>query len=121
MSAARGKFRFAALDAAPGYRVHAWAEEKREMSTSARIVEVFVAGCPLCESAVALVRSSACSSCDVEVRNLNDPAHARRAGDLGVRSVPAVALDGRLVDCCRHTGIDPDALRQAGLGSPRPG
>ena len=37
---------------------------------------------------------------------------------LGVRSVPAVAIDGKLADCCTHRGIDMEALRAAGLGTP---
>ena len=35
-------------------------------------------------------------------------------GTLGVRSVPAVAIDGRLADCCAGRGIDEASLRAAG-------
>ena len=40
---------------------------------------------------------------------------ARRAKELGVARVPAVAIDGKLVDCCAG-GIDLDTLKAAGLG-----
>jgi hypothetical protein len=43
---------------------------------------------------------------------------AQRAKTLGVRSVPAVAIDGRLADCCAGRGIDEASLRAAGLGQP---
>ena len=36
---------------------------------------------------------------------------AKRARELGIRSIPAVAIDGKLGDCCAGRGIDPDVLR----------
>jgi glutaredoxin 3 len=39
-----------------------------------------------------------------------------RAKALGVRSLPAVVIDGKLVDCCSSSGIVLDVLRGAGLG-----
>jgi glutaredoxin 3 len=35
-----------------------------------------------------------------------------------VRSVPAVAVDGKLADCCAGQGIDEKILQDAGLGKP---
>lgn len=81
-----------------------------------RKVEVFSAGCPACQDVVALVQGLACPSCDVSVLDMNDPAVARRARGLGVRSVPAVVIDGRLADCCKGNSPDEAALRAAGLG-----
>ena len=81
-----------------------------------RKIEVFTAGCPACNEAVALVQQAACGSCDVAVLDMNDAAVAERAKALGVQSVPAVAIDGRLVECCRGAGVDVEALRRAGLG-----
>ena len=71
-----------------------------------RTVEVFSAGCPTCEKAVALVNRIACPSCDVTVLDMHDAAVAQRAKSLGVRSVPAVAIDGKLADCCADRGLD---------------
>lgn len=42
------------------------------MVTAKRRVEVFTAGCPLCEEAVGLVRSLACPSCEVQVYDLRE-------------------------------------------------
>jgi len=43
---------------------------------------------------------------------------AKRAKTLGVRSVPAVAIDGKLAECCTGRGINVQVLRTAGLGTP---
>jgi len=86
--------------------------------TAKRKVEVFSAGCPVCEDVIALVQRLACPSCGVEVLNMNDIEVAKRAKALGVRSLPAVAIDGQLAGCCAGRGVDEQALRAAGLGQP---
>ncbi len=83
-----------------------------------RTVEIFSAGCPACRETIEMVRRVACPSCEVSVLDMNDPQVAERAKDLGVRSVPAVAIDGRLADCCSGRGPDESTLRAAGLGEP---
>jgi glutaredoxin len=83
-----------------------------------RRVEVFSAGCPACEETVALVGRIACPSCEVTVHDMKDAAVAARAKTLGIRSVPAVLIDGKLADCCAGRGPDAAALRAAGLGQP---
>jgi len=40
------------------------------MTTEKRRVDVFTAGCPLCQDAVRLVTSLACPSCEVQVYDL---------------------------------------------------
>lgn len=81
-----------------------------------RKVEVFSAGCPACQAAIELVNRIACGSCEVTILDMNDIGVAKRARDLGVRSVPAVAINGRLASCCAAGGVDEQALRAAGLG-----
>jgi len=85
-----------------------------------RKVEVFSAGCPACEDTVRLVKGIACPSCEVSVLDMNEPAVARRAKSLGIRSVPAVAIDGKLADCCAGRGPEEEALRAAGIGQATP-
>ena len=63
-----------------------------------RTVEIFSAGCPICDNVVQRVREIACESCDVQVLDLNNEAVAQRATDLGIRAVPAVAVRSCLVD-----------------------
>ena len=83
-----------------------------------RKIEVFSAGCPACEETIELVNRVACPSCEVSVLDMNQPEVAERAKRLGVRSVPAVAIDGKLADCCTGRGPDEARLRAAGLGQP---
>ena len=83
-----------------------------------RKVEVFSAGCATCQEAVEIVKKAACPSCDVIVLHMHDREVARRAKALGVRSVPAVAIDGKLAECCTGRGINEQVLRAAGLGTP---
>jgi hypothetical protein len=84
--------------------------------TRRRRVEVFSAGCGLCEEAVGLVRRLACDSCEVIVLSMGDRDTAARARQLGVRSLPAVVVDGRLAACCAGRGPDEASLRAAGVG-----
>ena len=86
--------------------------------SSKRKIEVFSAGCPACQETVELVNGLACPSCEVSVLDMRDPEVAERARDLGVRSVPAVAIDGTLADCCAGRGPQEAMLRAAGLGQP---
>ncbi len=86
--------------------------------TDKRQIEIFSAGCGVCNEAVDKVREMACSSCEVTVLDMNDAAVAERAKSLGVQSVPAVAVNGVLADCCQGRGINEDSLRAAGLGQP---
>jgi glutaredoxin 3 len=83
---------------------------------SGRKVEVFSAGCPACREAVELVERVAGSSAEVEVLDMHRQDVAARAKELGVQSVPAVAIDGRLADCCTGRGVDEATLRGQGFG-----
>jgi hypothetical protein len=80
-----------------------------------RMVEVFSAGCAVCDETVAMVKRAACPSCEVTVLDMQDPEVARRARSLGIRSVPAVVIDGTLAACCSGRGPDEATLRAAGL------
>ncbi len=90
---------------------------EEDIMPNTRSVEVFSAGCPVCEDAVQLVERLACTSCEVEVLDMNDRTVARRAKDLGIRSVPAVVVDGEVASCCRG-GPSEEDLRAAGIGQP---
>lgn len=83
-----------------------------------RKIEVFSAGCPTCQEAVEVIKRSACSSCEVTVHDMNDAKVTQRAKTLGIRSVPAVVIYGKVADCCAGRGIDERVLRAAGLGQP---
>lgn len=84
-----------------------------------RTIEVFSAGCPTCVETIDLVNRVACPSCEVTIVDMHDPVVAKRAATLGIRSVPSVAIDGTLADCCAGRGPDEQLLRAAGLGRPK--
>jgi glutaredoxin 3 len=81
-----------------------------------RKVEVFSAGCAMCDEVIELVKRAACPSCEVIVHNMKDINVAKRAKSLGIRSIPSVVIDGKLADCCAGRGVDEHVLRAAGLG-----
>lgn len=83
-----------------------------------RKVEVFSAGCPACLEAVQLVKRMACPSCEVTVHDMNDMKVAQRAKQLGIRTVPAVVIEGKLAECCTGSGLEEAVLKVAGLGRP---
>lgn len=88
--------------------------------TGKRLIEVFSAGCFICENAIEKIKALACPSCEIKVYDLNKGCESKeyvdKAKKYGVKSVPAVAIDGKLVDCCSNKGIDFEALKKAGLG-----
>lgn len=84
--------------------------------TNKRKIEVFSAGCPVCEETVALVNRFACPSCEVSVLDVRKQDIAARAKQYGIRTVPAVVIGGKLADCCAGRGPDEAILKSAGLG-----
>jgi glutaredoxin 3 len=82
-----------------------------------RKIEIFSAGCPACEETIQLVNRIACPSCEIHVLDMRESAVAERARTLGVRSVAAVVVNGKLADCCTGRGPDETGLRAAGIGS----
>lgn len=82
-----------------------------------RKIEVFSAGCGLCEETIAMVNRMACSSCEVSILDMKDASTMVRAKELGVRSLPAVAVNGVLASCCAGRGPNESALRAAGIGA----
>lgn len=83
-----------------------------------RKIEVFSAGCDVCDDTIALINKIACPSCEVEILDMHKPDVSRKAKQYGIRSVPAVVVNGRLADCCAGRGPDEKQLRSAGIGTP---
>ena len=87
--------------------------------TVKRTIEVFTAGCPCCEDAVKLVQSIACPSCEVKILDMRtDKGAQAKAKQYGVKRVPAVAVNGKLADCCHVGEVSADKLRALGVGTP---
>jgi glutaredoxin 3 len=49
---------------------------------------------------------------------MNDQKVAERAWSLGIRSLPAVVVDGKLASSCAGRGPNQAELRAAGIGQP---
>ena len=84
--------------------------------SSRRKIEVFSAGCPCCTEAVDMVNRIAGDSSEVQVLDMHQEDVAAKAKEYGVQSVPAIAVDGKLADCCTGRGIDEETLKASGLG-----
>jgi glutaredoxin 3 len=83
-----------------------------------RKIEIFSAGCPACQTTISRIRELACASCEIAVLDINEAYVTARARDLGIASVPAVLIDGKLADCCAGRGPEEHVLEAAGLGKP---
>ncbi|MDR4483965.1 MAG: thioredoxin family protein [Nitrospirales bacterium] len=83
-----------------------------------RQVEIFSAGCQVCDDTITLVKQLACPSCEITVLNMNDQTVSSRARALGIRTIPAVLVDGQLIECCAENGPSERVLRATGIGTP---
>lgn len=81
-----------------------------------RKVEIFSAGCAVCNDVVEMVKRISCPSCDVSVLNMNDPQIAQRARSIGIRSVPSVVVNGKIASCCAGRAPNEAELRATGIG-----
>ncbi|GEM_PF-97733 len=93
--------------------------EKKEVKEMAkRKVEVFTAGCPVCTDLVDLVKATACPNCEVTVYSLNQGQGVEEAKQYGIEAVPAVVVEGKLLDCCKRAHVTKHDLEAAGIGKP---
>lgn len=83
-----------------------------------RKIEIYSADSPTCNAMIEQVKKAACKSCDIVIRDMMLPEVQRSATDLGILSLPAVVVNGRLARCRRGRIVEIDVLRQAGLGQP---
>ena len=81
-----------------------------------RKVEVFSADCAVCNETIELIKEAACSSCEVIVLDMKSIEIAKRAKGFGIRSIPAVVIEGKLAGCCAGHSVDETVLKLAGLG-----
>lgn len=79
----------------------------------AKKIEVFSAGCPVCKETIETVKRLAGSNHKVVVYDMNKSDIAAKAKGHGVRSVPAVVIDGKLASCCEGRGPEEHVLKSA--------
>lgn len=84
-----------------------------------RQIEVFTAGCPVCDPVVKTVKEMACDDCEVTVYNLadhDDDNTVEMVKKYNITSLPAVAVNGKLLACCQNRGVSKEELEAAGIG-----
>ena len=86
-----------------------------------RLVEVFTAGCPLCDETVKLVRDLACSNCEVKIYDLREGCATdeclKKKASYGIHRIPAVVVNGQLAECCQNQQpVSRELLMAAGIG-----
>jgi glutaredoxin 3 len=87
-------------------------KERNTMATKKKI-EVFSAGCSTCKETIEVVKRLAGSSHEVVIHDMQKSEVASKANQYGIRSVPAVVIDGKLAGCCAGRGPDEHVLRSA--------
>lgn len=97
---------------------------------SGRQIDVFSAGCATCNRAIEeIARFAANEGHELRIHDMHQELVARRADELGVRSIPAVAVVAAgheaakgefaplramtLAACCANRGPDADTIREA--------
>ena len=76
-------------------------------------IEIYSAGCSTCRDVIDLVKRVAGADHAVRVHDMQQQEAAARAKTLGVRSLPAVVIDGKVAGCCASRGPDEAVIREA--------
>ena len=76
-------------------------------------IEIFSAGCATCKETIDIVRKIAGPNHEVQIHDMHQEDIASRAKQHGVRTLPAVMVDGKLAGCCAGRGPDEHILREA--------
>lgn len=85
-----------------------------------RQVEIFTANCPVCDPVVKMVKDLACDNCELTtydlVKQCDDKSCVSKINEYGIKKLPAIAVDGKLLDCCKGNAITKEKLFEAGIG-----
>jgi len=76
-------------------------------------IDNYSAGCAACTETIEMVKRVGGSDHDVHVHEMQQGDVAARAKSLGIRSLPAVVVNGKLASCCAGRGPDEHVLREA--------
>lgn len=81
-----------------------------------RKIEIYSAGCGVCQDFLARVTALACSSCEISVHDTQVASIAAKAKELGVRFLPALVVNGELLIPDLGGVYSDDQLRKSGIG-----
>jgi len=86
--------------------------------TEKKTIEIYSAECPVCKGTIDEIIKAMCPTCDVAVFDTHDPEIAERVKKIGIHSVPAVVVDGKVISGSSGAGMDIEAVKEAvGRGS----
>ena len=85
-----------------------------------RNVEIFTANCPVCDPVVQMVKELACDQCEITIYDLiklcDDKVCLSKLEEYQIKKVPAIAVNGKLLNCCQDQNISKVELIKAGIG-----
>ncbi len=76
-------------------------------------IEIFSAGCHACKQTIEAVRKLVGPEHEIHIHDMHQHEVASHATQHGIRSLPAVLIDGKLAGCCAGRGVDEQVLREA--------
>lgn len=105
-------------------------EKQATQRPAGRQIDVFSAGCATCNRTIELVaKIAAAEGAELRIHDMHQEHVARRAEELGIRSIPAVAVVAagqkakpgefapiramKLAACCANRGPDEAAILEA--------
>jgi glutaredoxin 3 len=113
------------LDLALEWKVYGRLHTRRMRMTNAAVgiakrrVEIFSAGCQTCQRTIEQLREQIDPRHEIVVHDMHkDKRAAEKADAFGIRTVPAVVVDGFLLACCKNKGPTLRELHAAGLAKP---
>lgn len=85
-----------------------------------RRIEVFTAGCPVCYPVVELVKSLADTEHnEISIYDLAKQYEIQecvsKMAEYGIKRLPAIAINGKLLECCKNIEITKEDLINAGI------
>tara|TARA_B100000945_G_scaffold297944_1_gene277412 strand:- start:86 stop:295 length:210 start_codon:yes stop_codon:yes gene_type:complete len=67
-----------------------------------------------------MIRELACDKCEVTtydlVQQCEDKICLDKLDEYGIKKVPAVIVNGKLLDCCKDSAFTKERLMEAGIG-----
>jgi glutaredoxin len=82
-------------------------------------IELFTAGCPLCDPVIKLVKETATDNCEIVIYDLvkqcAEKTCINKMKQYGVNHVPSIVVNGKLLHCCERSVTKQDLIN-AGIG-----
>lgn len=75
-------------------------------------VEIFTAGCPLCDETVKTVKKIVKQN-EIVVYNLKEKYDSDQLKKYGINTIPAVVVNGKLLNCCKSNKLDVNLLKSS--------